>query len=99
MIRQPARLGQPGQASLLVAPIRLTDFPVRRSQRSDHGALPPDRWSRGSLVSPHGANVQRVGRAAEVGLGEAEGPGRSNLKACVGGGIEELDRIVRLIFP
>jgi hypothetical protein len=50
MIRQAARLGEPGQPALLIAPIRLTDFSVRRSQRSDYPALPADRWSRASLV-------------------------------------------------
>jgi hypothetical protein len=40
IISQPPRLGQPGSPALLVEPICLSDFPVGRSQRSDHLALP-----------------------------------------------------------
>jgi hypothetical protein len=59
MIRQPAWLGQPGLPALLVAPIRLPDFPVSRSQRSDHSVLPAESWSRGTFV-PSGASSMSI---------------------------------------
>jgi len=51
IIRQPPRLGEQGSPPQLVAPIRLPDFPVRRSQRSDHSRLPSERCSRGSCTT------------------------------------------------
>src|SRR3989442_2239448 len=66
MIRQSARLGQPGLPALLIAPIRLPDFPVRRSQRSNHFALPLNTWSRGSLVPLRASSLSIVKHRSQL---------------------------------
>ena len=62
--------------ALLVEPICLSDFPIGRSQRSDHLALPENKWSRGSLVPPLASSLSIVEHRSQLIGQKSARPGR-----------------------